>query len=57
MGGCQPPSYRTGVSEFPRRTLLGSSLIKPARIRPGTVEVAREQRSAKYYPFLVCLHT
>ena len=23
-------------SEFPRSTLLGSSLIKPARIRPGT---------------------
>jgi len=27
--------------EFPGRTLLGSSLNKPAYLRPGTVAVAR----------------
>ena len=33
---------------FPRRTLLGSSLIKPACLRPGTVEATWREQSATY---------
>src|SRR5215218_5556919 len=43
---------------FPRRTLLGSSVIKPASLRPGTGSVYQGRRvSAKYYLFLVCAHS
>src|SRR5215212_650867 len=42
---------------FPRRTLLGSSVIKPASLRPGTGSAYQGRRvSAKYYLFLVCEH-